>query len=460
MLVDRYEPEDVFSRVPEVAQQTDPVLKRLDQLLEDDQLYQQVRTDLGKRYRYTLVHGRHSTPVEVLLRMLLCKHLYGWSYEETRERVADSLVLRWFCRVYFQTVPDKSTLIRWSHTLRPETLHALNDRVVELAKQAKVTTGRKLRLDATCVQTEIHHPTDSGLLVDSVRVLSRLVKRAKPLIEGQLHNVQAACRSRLRSARRAAQALHRLLRRKSETKEQDQRMHYQKLIETAEQMVRQTERVVHALHQQTENTAKRVRAQVAQVVPLVKRVIAQTRSRVLEGKKVASADKVLSLFEPHTRAIPRHKGGAEVEFGRHVILDEVDGGIVTRYAILEQPHEHGQAVEAVAHHQQVFGRAPRLVAGDRGVQSADTEEVLTSAGVKLVAIPAAGKLSQARQALERTRRWKRGYRWRAGIEGRIASLRRDYGWRRSGYHGPDGMERWLGLGILASNLRRIALARH
>jgi transposase, IS5 family len=460
MLVDRYEPEDVFSRVPEVAQQTDPVLKRLDQLLEDDQLYQQVRTDLGKRYRYTLVHGRHSTPVEVLLRMLLCKHLYDWSYEETRERVADSLVLRWFCRVYFQTVPDKSTLIRWSHTLRPETLHALNDRVVELAKQAKVTTGRKLRLDATCVQTEIHHPTDSGLLVDSVRVLSRLVKRAKPLIEGQLHNVQAACRSRLRSARRAAQALHRLLRRKSETKEQDQRMHYQKLIETAEQMVRQTERVVHALHQQTENTAMRVRAQVEQVMPLVKRVIAQTRSRVLEGKKVASADKVLSLFEPHTRAIPRHKGGAEVEFGRHVILDEVEGGIVTRYALLEQPHEHGQALEAVQHHRQVFGRPPRLVAGDRGVHSADTEEVLTEVGVKLVAIPASGKLSEARQALERTRSFKRGYRWRAGIEGRIASLRRDFGWRRSGYHGPDGMERWLGLGIVASNLRRIALAKH
>jgi len=112
MLVDRYEPEDVFARVPEVAAQTDPVLKRLDELLDDDQLYRQVRADLGKRYRLTLVHGRHSTPVEVILRMLLCKHLYGWSYEETRERVADSLVLRWFCRVYFQTVPDKSTQIR------------------------------------------------------------------------------------------------------------------------------------------------------------------------------------------------------------------------------------------------------------------------------------------------------------------------------------------------------------
>jgi transposase, IS5 family len=459
MLVDRYEPEDVFARVPEVAAQTDPVLKELDVLLDDDQLYQQVRTDLGKRYRLTLVHGRHSTPVEVLLRTLLCKHLYGWSYEETHERVADSLVLRWFCRVYFQSVPDKSTLIRWTHTLRPETLHALNDRVVELARQAKVTKGRKLRLDATCVQTTIHHPTDSGLLIDSVRVLSRLVKRARPLVAEQLQHVQAACRSRLRSARRAAQALHRLLRRKTETKEQEQRALYQKLIETSEQMVRQAKQIVQALHQQTESTAKRLREQAEQVVPLVKRVIAQTRSRVLEGKKVASADKVLSLFEPHTRAIPRHKGGAEVEFGRHVILDEVEGGIVTRYAILEQPNEHGQAVQAVAHHQQVFGRAPRLVAGDRGVHSADTEEVLTEAGVKLVAIPASGKLSEARQALERTRRWKRGYRWRAGIEGRIASLRRDFGWRRSGYYGPDGMERWLGLGVMASNLRRIALAR-
>jgi IS5 family transposase len=163
-----------------------------------------------------------------------------------------------------------------------------------------------------------------------VRVLSRLVKRAKPLVEGQLHNVGAACRSRLRSARRAAQALHRLLRRKSETKEQDQRRHYQKLIETAEQMVRQTERVVHVLDEQSGSVAKRLREQAEQVVPLIKRVIAQTRSRVLEGKKVASADKVLSLFEPHTRAIPRHKGGAEVEFGRHVILDEIEGGIVTR----------------------------------------------------------------------------------------------------------------------------------
>jgi IS5 family transposase len=455
MLVDRYQSEDVFARVPQMAERIDPVLKELDQLLDDDALYRQVRADFGKRHQYTLVHGRHSTPVEVLLRMLIVKHLQQWSYQDTEEQVDQNLILRWFCRLYWAAVPDDTTLIRWANTLQPETLHALNDRVVQLAVQAKVTKGRKLRLDATCVQTEIHHPTDSGLLVDSVRVLSRFVQRAKGLIKDQVPNVQQVCRSRLRSARQVAQTLHRQLRRKGEDKEAQQKDLYQKLIQTAEHMVQQSRRVVAVLSQQTQRQAQRLLEHAQCVLPLVECVITQTRTRVLEGKKVAAGQKVLSLFEPHTRAIPRHKGGALVEFGRQVILDEVDGGIVTRYQILEHPNEHGQAVEAVAHHQALFAHPPNLVAGDRGVHAPETEPQLSTAGVKLVAIPVVGKGS----AVQQTRRWKRGYRWRAGIEGRIASLRRDFGWRKSRYHGQDGMERWLGLGVMASNLRRIALAK-
>src|SRR5579864_7913825 len=113
MLIDRYPKEDIFARVPKMAERIDPVLQQLDQLLDDDEVYQQVRSDFGKRHRYTLVHGRHSTPVEVLLRMLIVKHLYQWSYKECEGRVADSLVLRWFCRVAFHEVPDASTLWRW-----------------------------------------------------------------------------------------------------------------------------------------------------------------------------------------------------------------------------------------------------------------------------------------------------------------------------------------------------------
>ena len=145
-----------------------------------------------------------------------------------------------------------------------------------------------------------------------------------------------------------------------------------------------------------------------------------------------------------------------MEFGRQVILDEVEGGIVTRYGILAHPHEHGQAVGAVEHHLTLFARPPHVVAGDRGVHSAETEVRLLQLGVKQVAIPASRPLSQAQRDRERTRTFRRGYRWRAGIEGRIARLRRGYGWSKCRYRKQAGMERWLGLGVVASNLWQIA----
>lgn len=459
MLIDRYAPEDVFARVPELAGQTDPVLKQLDVLLEDDQLFQQVKADLTRRFPHTADRGRHSTPVEAILRLLLIKHLYNWSFQETEERVADSLVLRWFCRIYFRRVPDDTTLIRWAQIIRPETVQALNERVVQLATRAKVTQGRKLRVDATCVPTTIHHPTDSGLLVDSVRVLSRIMQRAKPLLAQTRKDAAQRCQSHLRTARRIGQALHRLLRRKGEEKLEQQRELYQRLVQTTEEVVQQTQQVSQALRRRGEQVAENLREQVQQVLPLVRRVIAQTRSRVLEGQKVASEEKVLSLFEPHTRVIARHKGGAEVEFGRLVTLDEVEGGIVTRFEVLEQPSEQGQAEAALAHHQRLFGHPPRILAGDRGVRSPSTQRSLEEAGVQMVAIPAVGKISTKRQAVEHSPPFRRGYRWRAGIEGRIHSLKRDYGLRRCAYHGMAGLKRWLGWGIIASNLKHIAQAK-
>lgn len=465
MLIDRYAEEDVFARVPAVAAQTDPVLRHLDRLLDDDVLFSQVKADLAQRHPRTLWCGRHSTPVEVILRLLIVKHLYQWSFQETEDRVNDSLVLRWFSRVYFEQVPDDTTLLRWAHLIRPETMHALNDRVVELASQAKVIKGRKLRLDGTCVQTSIHHPTDSGLLVDSVRVLSRFVERAKPLVEGKMASAKEVCRSRVRSVRQVAQKLHRLVRRaeagekQQEQQAEQQRMLYQQLISSAEQMVRQARQVTTSLLQQAEKSAQHLVEKVEPLLPLIERVIVQARTRVLEGKQVAASDKVLSLFEPHTRIIPRHKGGAPVEFGRQVELDEVEGGIVTRFQILEHPDEPGQGLQALEHHRHLFGHPPWMLAGDRGVHSAETEVQALAAGVEIVAIPAVGKISPLRQAVEGTRRWKKAYRWRAGIEGRIASLRRDYGLLRCDYHGQDGMERWIGFGIIASNLRHIAQAQ-
>ncbi len=289
MRISRYAPEDVFAPVPELAGQTDPELKALDVLLDDDELFQQVKADLARRFAHTADRGRHSTPVEAILRLLLVKHLHNWSFQETEERVADSLVLRWFSRVYFRRVPDDTTLIRWSQLIRPETLETLIERVVQLAVQARVTSGRKLRVDATCVPTTIHHPTDSGLLVDSVRVLSRIMQRAKPVLAQTRNDAAELCQSHLRSARRIAQALHRRLWRKGEEKLSEQRELYQHLVQTTEEVVHQSERVSQALRRRSEQIAQSLREQVQQFLPLVRRVITQTHTRVLEGKQVAKA---------------------------------------------------------------------------------------------------------------------------------------------------------------------------
>ena len=182
MLQERNEKDKVFESIYHLVIEMDPELSQIDELLDDEALYQLIRTDFSKRHPKTLVTGRKSTPVEVLLRMLTLKRLYGWSYQKTENRVRDSLVLRQFCRVYLEGVPEDTTLIRWAGQVQPETLEAFNRRISALALELKVTKGRKLRTDGTVVETHIHTPKDSRQLADSVCVLGRALSRAKTVL--------------------------------------------------------------------------------------------------------------------------------------------------------------------------------------------------------------------------------------------------------------------------------------
>lgn len=204
MLRNRYPRTDLFALVPQLDLRFEPQLEQLEQLdrlLDDDELVDRVREDLARRYPRTRSRGRPSTPVEVILRMLVVMRLYGWSYAQAEYFVHDSLVLRQFCRVYLEKVPDDTVLIRWANAIGPETLQALNDRVVQLARSRKVTRGRKLRVDTTAVETDIHFPTDSGLLGDGVRVVSRLLRRAKVALGEAAAGLGEAFRSRVRTVR-------------------------------------------------------------------------------------------------------------------------------------------------------------------------------------------------------------------------------------------------------------------
>jgi IS5 family transposase len=170
-----------------------------------------VKADLLKRYPNSGRLGRHCPPVEVILRMLVIKRLYNFSYEQTERFVNDSIVLRQFCRLYLESTPDDTTLIRWANVIGSQTVASLNERAVELARSLKVTRGRKLRVDGAVVETNIHHPTDSALLSDGVRVLSRLLRRAKKILSTEEIDRlgKDLFRTRNRSVRRTAQRLHR-----------------------------------------------------------------------------------------------------------------------------------------------------------------------------------------------------------------------------------------------------------
>src|SRR4051794_19753686 len=160
MIVDRYPAETLFALVPKRLADFEPELRELDRLLEDDALFQQVKADLSRRRPHSWTRERHSTPVEVLLRMLVVKRLYQWSYDQTEHFVGDSLVLRQSCRVYWAAVPDDPTLLRWAQLIGPATLERLNAPVVELARARKVTRGRKLPTVPPCRRGQrLHNET-------------------------------------------------------------------------------------------------------------------------------------------------------------------------------------------------------------------------------------------------------------------------------------------------------------
>ena len=449
MLRDSYEVDKFFTGIQELMSGMDRQLAQIDQLLDDDKLYQMVRQDLEQRYPLTKSTGRPSTPVEVILRMLVVKHMYNLSYEKTEQYVKDSLVLRRFCRVYFESVPDHSVLNKWALQIQPATLEALNERVVGLATKLRVTKGRKLRTDGTVIETNIHYPTDSSLLSDSVRVLSRALKKAEDVLEKAGGLAKETFRDRTRSARRTARQIGRAARQGSAATKKA----YRHLVKTTRASIQQAQIVLEALKAETSAQAERARATLETFIPRAQQVVDQTVRRVFEGEKVPAQDKLVSIFEAHTDIIRRGKANRDTEFGHKVWFDELDGGIISRYHVLDgNPPDEAQWEPALDNHVKLFGRPPRLASADRGVSSPDNEAYATHLGVKRVILPERGAKSDERIRYERQSWFRRGRYWHAGIEGRISVLKRKHGLDRCLNRGQDGFESWVAWGVIANNL--------
>jgi IS5 family transposase len=432
-------------------------LRRIDALLEDEAVLDPIVQALDARWAQSRRRGRPGTPAEVVLRMLLLKHLYRWSYDTLEYEVRTNLVYRAFARVGGEAVPDAKTILKIARILGPDVIQQLHARVVQLAVAHRVTRGRRLRVDTTVVETDVHYPTDSTLLRDSVRVLTRTMHRAGALLGG----AAARVRNRLRSVGHHVHAIVQASRRASA--EALRRQHYRRLMAATRAVLRDADTAVRRIAQHLRRappTAQRrlaqARATLDRLRPLARRVLAQTRARIFRGD-TRTPDKVLSLFEPHTEAIRKGKIVKPTEFGKLVTIQEAEGQIISAYAVhARRPADRTLWVAALDRHQQRFGRAPYLATADRGFSSAANEQAAIARGVRRVVLPKLGAKSAARRAYERQRWFRRGTRWRVGSEERISVIKRRHALHRCRYHGLDGMHRWVGLGVIADNLLTIA----
>ncbi len=436
----------------------DDLLDPVDQLLNDPALVELVRQCLATRSPLSQRTGRDGIAPDRLLRCCVMKHLKGWSFRDLARELRSNLVYRRFTHFDAEATPDFSTFSRTFALLSPAITEAIHQRVVGLACEQGVASGRKLRTDTTVVESNVHYPTDSSLLGDGIRVLSRSLQRiARDCKHGAVEVVDhaRAVKHRLLEISRAAKCL-------TQANQEHMRNSYQKLLALSRDVVRQASEVMQRWRNKRLKVVGkwlRVEAQIGQLrhfLPLVEKVITQTKQRVLGGNCHVE-EKVLSLFEAHTEVIRKGKAHKPNEFGRLVRIDEVENGIVSGYQILQgNPADSTAWMPALQQHQACFGQAPEMATGDRGFFSAQNEREAEALGVKKVALPARGRLSATRSQQQKQRWFRRALRWRAGCEATISTLKHPFSMRRATYKGEPGFQRYVGWCVITKNLFSIA----
>src|SRR5712672_2865400 len=437
----------------EVSDLREDWMTHADAVLSDEEIVAAVYEALARRHAKSRSRGRLGAPAEMVLRLLILKHIRNWSYAVLEREVRANLVYRDFTRVGAGKTPDAKTMGRWGVAVGPEVVKQIHQRLVQLAQANGLAAGRRMRVDTTVVETNVHYPTDSSLLGDGVRVLIRTMKRIGKIAgetgaKLRVLDIARAARSRAKQSReKLNRSYGKLLNATSRVVGQAKRF--------SKEVARGTKRARNVLQQLV---LEGLRQELDAMVPLVQQVMKQTRARIFRGDTHAEG-KILSLFEPSTEIIRKGKAGKPNEFGKMVKLQEAEDQIVIDYEVYAQrPRDSELLIAAIETHQAMLGRAPRLVAADAAFYSAKNEAAAKAKGVKRVCIPNRSTKSIERRREQKKRWFRNGQKWRTGCEGRISVAKRRHGLNRCRYKGDAGMKRWVGLGVIADNIINIGRA--
>jgi IS5 family transposase len=429
----------------------EPWMVQADGLLDDEELIDRVYFAQGERHEHSATRGRSQTPAEMVLRLMLLKHVRNWSFDVLEREVRMNLAYRDFTRIGMGKVPDAKTLARIAQALGGEVIAELHRRLVEIAQEEGVIQGRKLRVDTTVVETNIHYPTDSSLLGDGARVLTRTMKK----IEIEAGRLKRKVRNRTRSVSKRVVAIATASRHKGEEGEARRRKQYKELLRYSRQILNDTKRVIAEVEEMSAKKKKGLRGlceHLSEMAGRVRQVVKQTKIRVFDGI-TQMPGKIVSLFEPHSEIIRKGKASKPTEFGKLVQVQETENQIITHYEVFDQrPSDRDLLLGAVETHERVLGRVPHLATADAGYYSRAQEQAVEDKGVKWVAVPNRNTKSAERKKKEHSRWFRNAQRWRTGCEGRISVLKRRHGLSRCRYRGIEGMKRWVGLGVMADTL--------
>ena len=437
-------------------------MAHVDAMLADEALVSAVHHALVQRHPQSRRRGRLGFPAEVVLRLLVLKHIRNWSYAVLEREVRANLVYRDFTRVGAAKMPDAKTMGRWGVAMGPTVIHQIHDRIVQIARAHDVVQGRRMRVDTTVVENNIHYPTDSSLLGDGVRVLTRTMRKIAKLTG----EAGAKLRDRSRGVGLRLLEIARAARGKAPPSQAKMKLAYGRLLNATGRVVGQAKRfskeittgVKCSLVPARQAVLEGHRQLLDEMLPRVQQVIRQTKARIFHGDS-RSEGKIVSLFEPSAEVIRKGKARKPTEFGKLVKLQEAENQIIVDYEVFaRRPSDMDLLIPAIDVHHAKLGRVPRLVAADAGFYSARNEAAAKAKGVKRVCIPNRSSKSAARKREQKKRWFRNGQRWRTGCEGRISVSKRRHGLNRCRYRGDDGMQRWVGLGVIADNVINVGLA--
>jgi transposase, IS5 family len=402
-----------------------------------------IQHDLTRGRKVSTKKGREGLSAEQVLRAALVKQMFDVSYDELAFHLEDSLQLRAFCRLSPAAAsPKRSSLQSNIGAIRPKTWEAVNRAVVGEARVRKVEEGRWMRTDSTVVESNIHHPLDSALLWDGVRVLTRIMRRANE------DYGTSYCNHARRAKRRSIAILH-------AATAQRRLPLYKDLIKVAKKTLRCAEQVTKELASVGSGGILRATS-LLHFMPLVAKVIDQAERRVVHGEQVPAQEKIVSIFEPHTDII--RKDRRDTYYGHKVTLSTGRSGLVLDVVVEDgNPADSTLAIRSTERHTALFGNPPERAAFDGGFASKNNLQEIKKAGTTEVCFSKpAGVPIEEMTTTSRIRRTLK--RFRAGIEAGISFLKRSFGWKRVTWSGVQHFAAYVWSSAVAHNLLVVARA--